>query len=427
VTIDVTTAGSVEAPAGPSTSSRADRWRAVAILAVMTAVAAGLGELADALTVPSARPVRLAGASDSFDRPDSDVMLGRAPSGQRWVELSGDWGTEAGLARVVRPAPGVSLAVVPVGSANGRLQLEVGRGAPGLAVVFRCLSPFDCWRVEAVPAYATWNLLKVVGGREVVVGNVGRAGIDPGTTVEVSFTESRIAVSVDGSPPLEVEDDHVQDVARVGLALRGAPGAADARWAAVRFLPDVDGTPLSGARVTTTDFAGADDALGRFGSQRWRTTGEGWSVRGGMATIRDGRDGGRRLALVDAPSSRYVVESHVMVANGTGGLAFRCRDPRNCWMVETSGGGGIWRVRKTVDGSSTRVLSLGRPDSSWVARVRVVVDGDELTFFLNGERVGATVDPALADETGTGLVVQPTRRDLEIVWGDFRMGPWPRP
>jgi hypothetical protein len=219
-------------PDGPG--SAADRRRNVILLIVVAVALVFVGFGLDALTTGTngpknpSRPVR-ALTVDHFDR-TTRRGLGRMAPGHRWVTPRGRWGIEDGEARVVRPAPrGRSMALVAA-VADGQVQVRAAAVTPGIGLAFRCQGPANCWLLEAVPRFGTWNIVVVHRGREKVRGNLGTVPVSSGTTIGVRMRGKRLTFLVDGKPVRTIEDGALLHSVRSGLTLGDPQGAPVARW-----------------------------------------------------------------------------------------------------------------------------------------------------------------------------------------------------
>jgi hypothetical protein len=176
--------------------------------------------------------------ADDFARADSATGLGSATTGQRWVARRGTWGVRGGEATVIRSARrGYDLALVRGGAADGAVEAEFGPVRPGAGIAFRCRGPGNCWRLEAVPRFGTWNVIKVVRNRAQVLGNLGTAPVAAGTTVRVDMDGPRLRFSVNGVLQRSIRDTTHAAVPGVGLAATAEPGAEGTTWRSFRSTP----------------------------------------------------------------------------------------------------------------------------------------------------------------------------------------------
>lgn len=175
---------------------------------------------------------------DDFTRADSTTSLGTAGTGQRWRARRGVWGIDAGAAYVVRSIPhGIDLALVSGGAADGTAEVAVTTMQPGAGLAFRCRGPGNCWRIEAVPRFGTWNVIRVLRNQEHVVANLGTVPTVSGTTVGVEMAGSRLRFLVNGQIRKVVRDPALHQVAGVGLAIPAGSEAGGARWDRFRSSP----------------------------------------------------------------------------------------------------------------------------------------------------------------------------------------------
>ena len=174
--------------AGLIPDSRADRAESVLLIVIVLGLAgagvvarrttAGIAEQREAKrALPPNLPLP---AVDDFRRADA-VRLGRAQSGQSWVQLGGLWAIRDGRAVLLRPAArGTSLALLRTGAPGGTVTLDAANPVSGAGLAFRCRNLRNCWFLEAVPEYGTWNVVRVVDGRRTKVANLGVVPIAPG-------------------------------------------------------------------------------------------------------------------------------------------------------------------------------------------------------------------------------------------------------
>lgn len=209
---------------------------ALAVLGIGAYALFGGGADDDVATGPSVAPPALGDATvaDDFDRPDTAASLGTADTGQPWEALAGTWGIVGQQAYVATPnAEGGrrSLAVVELGSGNGSVSATASTMANGWGIVFRYRGPFDYWMLQASTEFATYNLVKVVGGELVPVtqGGIGLAPIADGTRVGVEFQGTTISIVLDDQVVKIFEDPELQNGTKVGMIVP-ASGASTARW-----------------------------------------------------------------------------------------------------------------------------------------------------------------------------------------------------
>lgn len=167
---------------------------------------------------------------DRFDRVNQKGSLGKAETGQTWQTGQSVWSVADGTARMdpSDPAHG-ALAVVPLGSIDGTVQVTFTKIANGAGIVFRYQNPFNYWQITAAPKFATWNIRKVVDGQVLQVGNTGVSSAGDGTTIAARFVGDAITIQVDGKDVFAVNDSSLDGAGFVGMV-----GTADAtavpRW-----------------------------------------------------------------------------------------------------------------------------------------------------------------------------------------------------
>ena len=213
-------------------------WSVLVLVVVALALGAGMVFVAGRQQVGS--PVygpalpklhATAGVVDTFARQASNVSLGVADSGQRWTAVAGTWGRGLGSAYLSRPSSsGVSLAVIEMGAPDGLVRATQVTAGDSAGLAFRYVDNSNYWWVQSRPESGTWVIEKVVGGRSTVIGDLGPARTDAGTTVSVLLRGSTIEVLIDGTRKRTVVDADLVGATKVGLAGRG-PGATQTRWA----------------------------------------------------------------------------------------------------------------------------------------------------------------------------------------------------
>ncbi len=96
-------------------------------------------------------------------------------------------------------------------------------------VAFRCQDAANCWWLEALPAYRTWSVTKIVAGRATSLGNIGFATTVPGTSIAVHTDGDRITIAVNGNIQKVITDPALSDANGVGLA-HGAGSTNAGEW-----------------------------------------------------------------------------------------------------------------------------------------------------------------------------------------------------
>jgi len=190
-------------------------------------------------------PLAVGGGLDSFSRFDSSTTLGAMPGGPPWRSIGGVWAVGYGQAYPAKPISGRNLAVLDLGHGDGAVQVRVPHLGQGAGVVFRYRDPADYWYVAATPAYASWAVVKVVGGHEEAVTTTGFSQVGDGTTVAVRFEGDEITVALDGAVKAQVSDGALSDAGGVGLTIR-SPDAAKVRFDDFRAALSGDRAPSAG-------------------------------------------------------------------------------------------------------------------------------------------------------------------------------------
>lgn len=179
-------------------------------------------------------PLVVGGALDSFAGPSDPASLGRLATGTPWRAVSGTWGSGGGQAYVSRPATaGPDIAVVGAATTGAGVQVRLAHVAPGAGLVFGYRDPANYWYVAAVPAYASWEVVKVVGGSPHPVANTWLSPVSDGTTVAVSTAGHSIEIALDGVVTQVVTDPGPLGSGAAGMIETG-PASAAARFAGFR-------------------------------------------------------------------------------------------------------------------------------------------------------------------------------------------------
>lgn len=154
------------------------------------------------------------GTTVEFRQPGADGALPTAGGLGGWAYEGGTWSvqggavgqaTEAGLTfATLTPEPGASV------------EASVDLLADGAGVVFRYQDPANHWGVRAVPSFGSWNIFKVVDGRETIERVLAGQALD-GTRVGVQQSGTRFRVMLNGLVRSTIEDEALADATGVGL------------------------------------------------------------------------------------------------------------------------------------------------------------------------------------------------------------------
>jgi hypothetical protein len=438
MTIQVKNAESVDSP-NAAPMPRHERRSAIVLLVCTIIAIAMIGLLLDSITETFVRvkgpttasaALLVPGARDDFARVDNPRSMGRSETGQVWRTAPGRWGIAGHAARVVEPGKETSLATVAVGVPDGRVEAVITRMAPGAGIAFRCRNALNCWRVEAVPQLGTWNVVKVVKGKETRVTSLGTVPVADGTKVAVTMKGGSITFYIDDKETTSIDDRAFALEARAGLSLREPASASVARWSSFVELPP------SAPGVLTVRDAEIHDEFARTRAtnlgttptgQRWTSVSGAWSVTTGMAAIATPSTTSASLALVDIGSANGVVQTTIPAPQPRTGIAFRCRDLDNCWRLEVVPGYSTWNIYKVVDGTVSDVGNLGKVTTASGTTVSVEMNGSRLVFFVNGVARRTIDDDTLSSEHRAGLVVEPGPLTGASRWSEFSAAPARRP
>ena len=117
-------------------------------------------------------------------------------------------------------------------------------GAGLAGITFRCRDAQNCWWVQAVPAYHTWNIVKIVRGRVTFLGNLGLLSSTSRTPISVHDDGDRVTVAVGDVTKRTFTDSALRGENGVGLA-SGRDGARAAQ--STEFEADLTGPEPLGA------------------------------------------------------------------------------------------------------------------------------------------------------------------------------------
>jgi hypothetical protein len=164
---------------------------------------------------------------DSFDRPDDGASLRALPRGPVWSVPAGTWGIVDNQAYLPGPIAGRNLAVVDPGVAEPTLQVEVPVVSDGTGLVFRYRDVANYWAFVAVPAYATWAVVKVVDGREQVMASTGLSDTADGTVLGIRLSGETIDLILDSRVVTTINDPELADATVIGLTARDSASRLD--------------------------------------------------------------------------------------------------------------------------------------------------------------------------------------------------------
>jgi len=184
------------------------------------------------------------GVFDSFRRADSASTLGVADNGSTWTAVSGAWGIQRNTAYVAAPAQARNVAFVDMGGKDGFVQVTASVVKPGAGLLLRYQNPSNYLALVAVPKYGTWNLQRVLNGKEDVIGNMGLAAIRDGTVISVRLDGPTAEVSIDNVRLKSFAVPDVRGATGAGLIAIGDQAGA-ARWR------DFVGTPLTSPQTSS--------------------------------------------------------------------------------------------------------------------------------------------------------------------------------
>jgi hypothetical protein len=166
----------------------------------------------------------------------TDGPLTAVPGEVVWVSASAGWAVADGQVAIADVGASPVLAVTDLGWSDGAFSVSFPVVAEGAGLVFRYVDVGNYWVVRAAPAYATWNLERVVDGEVTVVGNTGLSAVDAATSVGVVAAGDAIVVLVNGRPLARTTDPTHATGTWMGFYATGVPASA-ARWDDLLALP----------------------------------------------------------------------------------------------------------------------------------------------------------------------------------------------
>jgi hypothetical protein len=180
---------------------------------------------------------------DDFDRPPGG-SLGTTTTHQKWDVASGEWGIRDNEAVLLSsPSDLASIATVDVGRSDGWVQVTGSVVPDGFGAVFRYRDPKNYWKVVAVPFYGTFNIFKVIDGREFKVDSTGLTTFDVSSTIGIRLRGADLTFFVDGFETKTVHSTDLQNAQGAGIVISSAKGKG-ARFAGFAAGPlDLAGTP----------------------------------------------------------------------------------------------------------------------------------------------------------------------------------------
>ena len=182
---------------------------------------------------------------EEFNTDRADLAGSPLADGHQWEVADGAFRVADGAVTATAPTFGPAFAVVRFDEAPTAVAVLVARVAAGSGVVFDFADESNYWSVEATPESGTWEVFRVQAGRKALIANSG-TNFRPGSTIEVSRSDGRVDISIDGAlmPAFIVDERPVG--AGAGL-LAGPAEQGVTMWS--RFL--VSGPPQGGQRTSS--------------------------------------------------------------------------------------------------------------------------------------------------------------------------------
>jgi hypothetical protein len=180
-----------------------------------------------------------------------------------------------------------------------------------------------------------------------------------------------------------------------------------------------------GAVVDTFDRDAPGPSLGQADSlQTWRTVSGNWAVEDGAAGVVEPPERGAPLAVLDTAMANVRFAVTLTDIEPGSGLLFRYASVFDHWAVKARPNFGTWSVERVVDGTVTRVGTVGRLTlDQEETRLEVSLFRDRIQFFVDDELASTYFDLAHADATVAGLLGAVTTGPQQTRWRDFEATP----
>ncbi|MGI8778458.1 MAG: hypothetical protein ACR2LJ_13995, partial [Acidimicrobiales bacterium] len=191
-------------------------------------VIAGLVILVTVILIVSARqkspetvqregqPLVVGGRVDSFDRPDDPKNL-VGPASFPWTVAAGTFGIVGNQAFAGPEPTARSMAVVTLGRPEGAASVRLSTAQTNAGMLFRYRNPTNYWAVLLVREFASWAVVHVVNGRQVVVANTGLSTTSDGTVVGVRLRGNDIDVALNGTVVKTITDATLKSATGIGI------------------------------------------------------------------------------------------------------------------------------------------------------------------------------------------------------------------
>lgn len=224
-------------PGGAADPERSggSRRRLYLVVAIVLVVLATTGVLVGTITGRGSPPARYR-VADDFERRSPDVL--GSTDGRPWETVAGTFGIDSGSAivRARNTAGPRSLVVTDVSATNGTISVTAGKVVAGWGIVFRYAGPYNYWYLQAVPKFATFNLVRLKDGVEKVVATSRLTPMEDGMRVDIVLDGASIDVRVRDRQILRVDNLQGVGALRAGLITTGV--AEGASWNSFSFEPN---------------------------------------------------------------------------------------------------------------------------------------------------------------------------------------------
>ena len=274
------------------------------------------------------------------------------------------------------------------------------------------VSPYIVVGLVFLATLAAAGLSYVIVERPIIFWSTGRAApkltnlnVD---TLHAIGTASTPAPAAGDRPLRKVTSGHVTValaivvVAVTGLLLPGIVSKPDPSPAKY-----VDPYIWRGPGSTVWDSFDRPDQPGlgaATSGQTWTALSGTWSIARHRASASPNDTVSVAVVQQGVPGSATYVRAFATGTMSNDGIAFRCQDTRNCWLVEAVPQYKTWSIRKIVDGRVTKLGNIGSVERTPGTSISVHSNGDGITIAVNGVYRRALSDPALRDVTGVGIV-----------------------
>lgn len=152
----------------------------------------------------------------------------------------------------------------------------------------------------------------------------------------------------------------------------------------------------------------SSDSLGVSASgDEWVAVSGAWGIEDGAAALIEGNeDGPRSIAVIDGGSADLAMEVRASSISQGWGIVFRYRGDFNYWMMTAAPEFATYNLHKVVNGQVVDMGSLGLAPIEDGSVIRVELQGQLMTFYVDGKHLDTIDDAHAAGATQVGLMAQ---------------------